>query len=148
MSYRPTHGPELYTTPFNSDVRGIFSLGCQGQDPLLHTPPPNLTIPLKLCFSPSLAAFMPKGVSVADDSLGSSGPDMTMASDRRTGVDEARREEIHAFLKERFNQYHQDAEEATQARRLHSLLHVFGPRFQCQFNVDVERLWCAVLSSL
>ena len=47
------------------------------------------------------------------------------ANVRRTGVDEARREEIHEFLKGRFTQYHDEAKEIyAQARRANSVVHV------------------------
>ena len=70
------------------------------------------------------------------------------ASTVSTGVDEGRREEIRVFLKERFAQYHADAKDGTQVRRVNSLLHVstcsecegIVTRYCIMYLLIVERL--------
>lgn len=57
---------------------------------------------------------------------------------------EARRDEIHQFLKERFTQYRNESKEATKARLLNSMLHcalVLLRNVQCKRSSCLG-LWC------
>lgn len=56
------------------------------------------------------------------------------ASHRKTGVNEARREEIHNFLVQRFIDYHKTA---TRVRHVISVLHVGAPCFVHSVTIQV-----------
>ena len=77
-----------------------------------------------MTFSRSHATELSKDVEIEVKDFEARDTDAITASTMNTGVDEARREEIRVFLKERFGQYHADAKEGTQVRRVNSLLRV------------------------
>lgn len=60
------------------------------------------------------AALPDSGVDLEGHAVGADGMDAVTASRRITGVDKERREEIRAFLRQRFTEYHKEARETVQ----------------------------------
>ena len=79
-----------------------------------------------MTFSRSHATELSKDVEIEVKDFEARDTDAITASTMNTGVDEARREEIRVFLKERFTRNHTDTEKSTQATRMNSLLHVIA----------------------
>lgn len=79
-----------------------------------------LPVPRPPSPSPPLATERCKGVDLEGHAVGAGGTGAVTASRRITGVGEERREEIRAFLRQRFTDYHKDARETVQARRVDS----------------------------